>query len=259
MCKYRINYKDPAIVEETLELITEAKGGNTKAENKLVKMYSEYIEYMVSRYSMKTDIKEDADLRSCIYLGFLEGIRRYDSTRNTQFIYFAHNWMKKMIFVEALQNYRLIRLPVNQNIFKNSFELKYGGLPVDDFSHLGDPEYTRFIAIKETEADSFSELENKQYNNPNYIDNLYSYSPETEEKETTAKLNLNINKILKKFSRKERTIIEYLFGLNNKQQLSSEGVADKLNITKVNVIFIKTKVIRLLRHSSLVGILLDGI
>jgi DNA-directed RNA polymerase specialized sigma subunit len=57
-------------------------------------------------------IKEDDDLRSYVNQGLLDGIRKFDPKRGSKFIYFAHIWMKKNIFLErrhtGLLGYRLI-------------------------------------------------------------------------------------------------------------------------------------------------------
>jgi DNA-directed RNA polymerase specialized sigma subunit len=54
---------------------------------------------MVRQYSKKTEIKEDDDLRSYVNQGLLDGIRKFDPKRGSKFIYFAHIWMKKNIFL----------------------------------------------------------------------------------------------------------------------------------------------------------------
>jgi DNA-directed RNA polymerase sigma subunit (sigma70/sigma32) len=68
---------------------------------------------MVRQYSKKTEIKEDDDLRSYVNQGLLDGIRKFDPKRGSKFIYFAHIWMKKNIFLGEA-SYRFIRIPVNQ-------------------------------------------------------------------------------------------------------------------------------------------------
>jgi DNA-directed RNA polymerase specialized sigma subunit len=65
------------------------------------------------RHSKKTEIKEDDDLRSYVNQGLLDGIRKFDPKRGSKFIYFAHIWMKKNIFLGEA-SYRFIRIPVNQ-------------------------------------------------------------------------------------------------------------------------------------------------
>jgi hypothetical protein len=49
------------------------------------------------------------------------------------------------------------------------------------------------------------------------------------------------------------------FGLNGRELLSSEEIAANLKVTKVNITFTKTRIIRMLRHSSLSNKILNGI
>ena len=94
--------------------IQKAQAGNSRSEGFIIEYYESYIDYMVKRYSKKTAIKDDDDLRSYIKMGLLEAIRKYDSSMNTLFIYFAHTWMKKYIFMSE-PVHRFIKLPANQS------------------------------------------------------------------------------------------------------------------------------------------------
>lgn len=260
--KYRINYKSPEIIEETVRLVKSAQDGDTRDENKLVHMYSDYTEYMVNKYSMKTSIKDNDDLRSAIYRGMLEGIRRYRDDMGTQFIYFAHNWMKKSIFMEAHQNYRFIRLPVNQLAFLYSFENEYNisdNIDGDDMDILLDDGYFDYRTLKETESVLFSELDSGQPAFDLFIDTIGAESTDISDKlDRNRLLAININKVLRKFPKKDANIVERLFGLNGKAQTSVSTLAEEMKTAKVTVIGIRTKLIRLMRHSQLVQILLQG-
>ena len=110
--------KDSDIILAALE---QAQAGNSRSEGFIIEHYSSYIDYMVRRYSKKTAIKDDDDLRSYIMMGLLEAIRKYDSSMNTLFIYFAHTWMKKYIFMSE-PVHRFIKLPANQTAFYNKLK-----------------------------------------------------------------------------------------------------------------------------------------
>jgi DNA-directed RNA polymerase specialized sigma subunit len=88
-----------------------AQAGNSRSEDKLILIYASYVNFMVRQYSK--EIKEDDDLRSYVNQGLLDGIRKFDPKRGSKFIYFAHIWMKKNIFLErrhtGLLGYRLIK------------------------------------------------------------------------------------------------------------------------------------------------------
>ena len=256
MARYRIDYNSEEVIKTTMDNIEKAREGDERAYSALLSMYSEYIDYMCNKYSANTDIDDDDDLRAIILMGFLEGVNRYDPSKNTKFIYFTHTWMKKLIFSEASKYYRHIRLPVNQQIFKEKFE----GLcnSVEDYVADEDATYIRFRALKETETSRFSALNAASGDSDSNIeDNITADGVETT-KERDKKLAINIDKVLRKFPPDERSVIEYTFGLGGKALLSSSEIAEELGITKLSVGTIKTRVVRLLRHASLSGLILKN-
>lgn len=267
MIKYRIDYKDPKVIEETQALIDKAQKGDTRAENSLVNLYSEYVEFMVAKYSKKTLIKDDDDLRSAIYRGFIEGIRRYNKDHKTQFIYFTHNWMKKMIFIEAEQNFRTIRLPVNQILFKSNFEAKYSVeydkqgsiISDDDYQIFIDDDYPNYIAIKETDTHLFSDLIGQDDSEHHLIDSINNCEPAADLIEFRRRLKQNIEKVMKKFLPSEQEVVAKSFGIGEYVQMTSDDIATSMGTTKSNIINIRARVIRLLRHRIFMNILLKDI
>lgn len=254
-------YKDNA---ETLLLIKQAQAGNSRAENDLVYAYQKYIDYMVRKYSKKTEIKDDDDLRSYIYLGLIDGIRKFNPDKDSRFIYFAHIWMKKNIFLGA-GKYPFIRIPVNQKIFYDRFNKDTSEEELREWDIL-DSDIQRYLAIENSSTAMFSDV--AIYNNETDLLEL----PEAiifhksisdyhlgENKISVKVLRSNIKKVLEEFNEKEVYIIERLFGLNGIERLSSEQIAKNLNVTKVNITFTKTRVLRMMRHSSLSNKLINGI
>ena len=271
MSKYKIDFEDLGIIEETWELILQSREGDNRATTKLVVMYSDYIEYMVKKYSSRTYIKDDDDLRSVIYIGFLEGIKRYDPEKKTKFIYFTHNWMKKLIFSESNKYFRLIRLPVNQSNFKAEFNKKYPNVDdLDFFIHAGgdilkspiyDPDYIKYRRLRDTETSNFIDKKfySEEFDNTLYLENALVADSQLERKENNSRLKFNINRVLGKFSSDEVYVLEHLFGLNNNLKISTDQIAVNLCTSKVNIINIKNKMIRMLRHNMFKNILFNGL
>lgn len=253
----------PKDTPEILNLIKVAQSGNSRAETALIKIYKPYVDFMVRRYSKKTDIKDDDDLRSCIDIGLLEGIRRFDPRRNAKFIYFAHIWMKKNIFLEEA-SYRFIRVPVNQKIFYDSYSKELQESELKDAYQL-DEDIQKFLLLDNTKTELFSDLlsfdEESGINElpEHLLFNSHSQDHSEEEILSIDILRANIRKVLANFNEKEVYIIEHLFGLNGAELMSSEQIAMDLKVTKVNITFTKTRVIRMLRHSSLSNKILSGI
>lgn len=248
----------------TLELIARAQAGDSRAENDLINKYTSYVEFMVRKYSKKTEIKDDDDLRSCVFLGLLDSIRKFDPARKTSFMYFAHIWMKKRIFLEE-PIYRFIRVPVNQKVFYDMYVKENRDKELDEIDML-EEDIQRYLTVDNTATNYFTDLSKLDsdtglYELPEkllYHKNISDFK-KTEDKLSIDVLKTNINNVLSGFNKKEVYIIEHLFGLNSVEKLSSEQIAKNLNVTKVNITFTKTRVIRLMRHASLSNKLLDGI
>ena len=250
---------------KTLSLIRRAKKGDSRAENDLVLLYMPYIEYMVSLYSKKTDIDDDDDLRSYIFIGFIEGVRNFKEGMNTRFIYYTHIWMKKHIFLGENKYHRFIRIPVNQKKFYDEFVSKMSEEEELELSY-SDEDLLRYLTIKNTLTTDFSDFEVTDSDSGEYkMSHSFLYGIaneafiETERIEKNEVLRNNISAVLNKFSDKEIYILEHLFGLNNKEILNSRQIADSLGVTKVNIVFTRNRLIRTLRHNSLSRIILNGI
>jgi RNA polymerase primary sigma factor len=254
----------PKDTPQILELIKSAQGGNSRAEDQLVIIYTSYVNYMVRKYSKKTEIKEDDDLRSYINQGLLDGIRKFDPKKGSKFIYFAHIWMKKNIFLGEA-SYRFIRVPVNQKVFYDTYVKERATeelLNIEQCPTRGQ----KFIALENTKTDLFTDLvmydaESGLQELPEHLLHQTNIKTFNEDEETLSHdvLKSNIQQVLSSFNTKEIYIIEHLFGLNGRQLLSSEEIAANLKVTKVNITFTKTRIIRMLRHSSLSNKILNGI
>ncbi|MCM1181233.1 MAG: sigma-70 family RNA polymerase sigma factor [Clostridium sp.] len=86
-----------------------------------------------------TSIEPLEDLTQTAYIGLLEAIRRYDSTKGYKFMTYAEDWLKWSIR-HYLDHSQLIRIPLNMNNllyrykrFLTSYEADHAGLlPTDE-------------------------------------------------------------------------------------------------------------------------------
>ena len=258
----------PKDCPQTLLMIKQAQQGDIKALNNVFKKYTKYISVMTRIYTNVTDIDDVDDLRAYIKIGLLEGIKRFDPNRGAKFIYFAHTWMKKNIFLGE-ETHRIIRVPLNQRLFYNSFLRELGKDSEDmqySMSFKDEADIRKFMTVDNTKTETFTSLSvlNEKldiYEFPEHliINKTLETFNESEEELSLDVLKANIEKVLSTFSDKEIYIMKHLFGLNGAELMTSEQIAEKLNVTKVNVTFTKTRVIRMLRHSSLSNQLLDGL
>lgn len=254
----------PKDTPQILELIKSAQAGNSRSEDKLVLIYAPYVNFMVRRYSKKTEIKDDDDLRSYIQQGLLDGIRNFDPKIGSKFIYYAHIWMKKNIFLGEAA-FRFIRVPVNQKVFYDAYVRERAIQELLDPDTCG-AHAQKYLVIENTKTDYFTDLSTFDIESgiqelPEHLlhqTNIKTFN-EDEDSLSLDVLKSNIQQVLSNFNKKEVYIIEHLYGLNGRELLSSEEIAANLKVTKVNITFTKTRIIRMLRHSSLSNKILNGI
>jgi DNA-directed RNA polymerase sigma subunit (sigma70/sigma32) len=120
------------------------------------------------------------------------------------------------------------------------------------------------MALENTKTDFFTDLvtfdvESGLQELPEHLLHQTNIKTFNEDEETLSLdvLKSNIQQVLANFNQKEIYIIEHLF--NGRELLSSEEIAANLKVTKVNITFTKTRIIRMLRHSSLSNKILNGI
>lgn len=254
-----------AMSDRTLKLIKKAKTGNSKAIKQLIKESRPYIESVINLYDNKTRIPEKDELRSIVMEGFLESITHYDVKKGTTFLYFARIWMKKYIFQHS-PDYRLIRLPANQQVFHDKYSIKYLTDVNDNYIAPDEEEFKQYSSIESSDSLFFSDYEtfNKESNIYELPSNLF-YSAsleafnESENKETIDLLKKEIAIILLMFNENEQYILEHAFGLNNTEILTLEQIAKNTGVTKVNVASKLNKCIKTMRHSSISNKLLGRV
>ena len=246
---------------EINKLIRRIKKGDEQAATAFFKIFKVYIEGIVRKYSKKTNIKNDADLRSYIRIGFYKAALQFNENKDTQFKNYAYFWVKKLIFSEE-QKFRIIKLPINQKLFYDTiidkFNLANGMYNTD----ITDEEIHKIELINNTEVSTFSsygynEASTSMSSSYSVEFSICKLSKENTEKNDVdidndkEKIRYNINVMLANFSSLEKEIIEYTYGLNDRPELHTHALATKLNMSDSTLLSKKNKLIRLMRHSSL--------
>ena len=250
---------------EVLQLLEKAQNGCSRSENKLVIIYAPYVEYMVSRYSKKTAIKCDDDLRSYINMGLLDGIRKFDPSRNSTLIYFAHIWMKKSIFLGEL-SYKFIHIPINQRLFYAEFLKEYAHISCGGILNATDSDLVKYKRIVDADVGLLTDfmLLDESSGFYEFPDNLLTTlqkdrTDQADKEEYLENLKRNVKSVLASLTEKEAYIINNVFGLSDNEPGSIEQIAKDLGVTKVNITFTKARIIRMLRHKSFNDKLLEGL
>lgn len=127
--------------DEEMQLIIQAKQGDIKAQNKLLRYNTPFLMkrikpcYVNNRYD-ENDLFQEASL------GFIKAIRRFNTNKNTSFRTFAKYYIDKNICDYIYKNTYLARLPLYlKHVFKQIRKLEKAyllenGTPVADLRVL---------------------------------------------------------------------------------------------------------------------------
>lgn len=145
-------------------------------------------------------------------IGLLNAIERFDLRRNVRLCSYATWWINKAILL-ALKN----RCEIN------NFETSVNNLAQHD--------------EEEYEVEDIANI-----NKTKQLDNIYEESDSYKE---------TINFLLSKLDKRSREVIEYYYGLNDKDSLTMNEIGEKLNLSMERIRQIKSRAMITLRTSAL--------
>jgi RNA polymerase primary sigma factor len=213
----RVYYDDlkkykPLTKAKEKRLLKQSKRGSTKAKNELLEANLKFVFDVAKHYTGRG--LSISELISEGNMGLLKAIDKFDESKDVKFISYAVWWIR-----QAMSD-----------------------------------------AIKKNKAINFVEIEPNE-NNDSTIDNklvdeedessssnsLYSNEYDEKVKEITLNQKAVVEKIMKSLNERERDIIEYYYGINNKKELNLIDIGKKYNLTSERVRQIKSNAIRKLR------------
>ena len=213
----RVYYDDlkkykPLTKAKEKRLLKQSKRGSTKAKNELLEANLKFVFDVAKHYTGRG--LSISELISEGNMGLLKAIDKFDESKDVKFISYAVWWIR-----QAMSD-----------------------------------------AIKKNKAINFVEIEPNE-NNDSTIDNklvdeedessssnsLYSNEYDEKVKEITLNQKAVVGKIMKSLNERERDIIEYYYGINNKKELNLIDIGKKYNLTSERVRQIKSNAIRKLR------------
>lgn len=145
-------------------------------------------------------------------LGLYEALRKFDSSKNVRFCVYAEWWIRKFIYKVVYDKQRLNETEV---LINNTHTES-----IDDG------------IICDNDSDDFFVDDNNENNEQEYYTST-------------------ILELLEALDERSRLIIEYFYGVNNKDQLTLIEIAKKLNVTPERVRQLKDKAMIFLRSQAL--------
>ena len=109
-------------VDEEVELAQRIKEGDVEAKQALVKANLRFVVSVAKQYQGRglslDDLIQEGNL------GLIKAAERFDETKGFKFISYAVWWIRQCI-LEALENMRLVRLPLNKgNLLRNIYKIR---------------------------------------------------------------------------------------------------------------------------------------
>jgi len=232
------------------ELVIKYQNGDQLALEYLFIKYNKHIHKIASKYYGKTNLCND-DILSEAYIGFIEGVKKFDPSYNGYFMYFTRTWIKVKIFVALDNASRLVRIPVNRlkehRKIKKAIVQLNGAVSVQNISeHTNIPE----DKIREyLDSSTYTTDIEKIINSPSDAHKkLFSEFNDED-------LKHDLSRILNNFSMLEVFILIHTFGLFGNDVIDKQVLSERLDISVERIRQIKDKVIRKLRHASYASIL----
>jgi RNA polymerase primary sigma factor len=254
--KYFKEVRKSAVItpEIEVELAKRIKEGDQSAIDELVFANLKFVISIAKEYQGQglplSDLINEGNY------GLIKAATKFDHTRGFRFISYAVWWVKQSIIQSLNDNARVIRLPTNvitklstlkkeieKFKFQNEREPVFGDIldnfEFDDFTESGLPSCKSLNDIVNEDGTELYELLS---NSDEVFNDFYEIDDVVKDE---------ISNILSTLSERERSIIEYYYGLNSDYEpMTLDVIGDKFGLTKERIRQIKNNALRKLRYNS---------
>ena len=213
----RVYYDDlkkykPLSKAKEKRLLKQSKRGSTKAKNELLEANLKFVFDVAKHYTGRG--LSISELISEGNMGLLKAIEKFDESKDVKFISYAVWWIRQAMSDAIKKNKAInfVEIEPNEN---------------------NDSTINNKLVDEEDECSSSN--------------SLYSNEYDEKVKEITLNQKAVVGKIIKSLNERERDIIEYYYGINNKKELNLIDIGKKYNLTSERVRQIKSNAIRKLR------------
>ncbi len=244
--------------DEEQELARQMRTGDDEAFKKLIRSNLRFVVKIAQQYRHRGLPIED--LVNEGNLGLIEAAKRFDETRGFKFISFAVWWIRQAIKKALNEQSHIVRMPLNRlsdfNKATRAFlklEQEFSRDPtihevadhmdtsVEKLSNmLASPTLTFSLESSLPEEDSLNLIET--------IEDEFEEAPDKEVEFNS--LKKKIEEVLSTLTEQQAKIIRLSFGIDEEQPLSSEKIAEILNISNNKVRQIRDKALKRLQHSK---------
>ena len=218
----------------------------------LMNRYERYIHKVASSYYWRTNL-ENEDVLAKAYMGFMQGVKKFDVTKDGYFMYVVGSYIKASIFVEIDNKSRLIRIPVNR--LKDMRKID-SMLINSSYEFFTTEEVALYTGIPTDKVYEYLMTENIVYD-IDHFENTIKAPNDIYDHFDQKDLENDLRKILNSFTESEYYVITHLFGLFGELKMDKNTIREKLDVSGERIRQIRDKCIRKLRHSSFSSILIQ--
>jgi RNA polymerase primary sigma factor len=250
--------------DEELELAKRASQGDEEAIEKMIVSNLRFVVSVAKKYQGHgvplTDLISEGNL------GLITAVSKFDYKRGFHFISYAVWWIKQSIIKALSEKSRMVRLPMNR-----ANELMQIGKYIDEYSkqHGSRPRDEKIAEELSMNKDEIKKLLDISYGHssmeelteqgePDFlqkksIDSAFESTDHPDDRALYSSLQTSIDQLLHRLSDRERTIIEYRFGLNGKEPHSLSRIGAQMNLTKERIRQIEKAAMNQIRNNKEVG------
>jgi RNA polymerase primary sigma factor len=249
--------------EQEYNLSKRALQGDQFARNRLVEANLRFVVNIAKKYQNQG--LPLADLIDEGNIGLMTAIDKFDPDKGYHFISYAVWWIRQAIMKAINEKGRAVRLPLNRSnellqIQKVQKQLTHelSNEPTNEMiaeaAHL-DKEVVDVLLKVSQDMVSLDSPVYRDESESSIGDFIPSDGELPDQRVMESAMKDDINEALSHLSEKERTILEYRFGLNGKSQMSLKEVGELYNLTKERIRQIEKRAISKLQdvetHRSL--------
>ena len=244
-------------VEEEVDLTIKIRNGDTAALNKLVVSNLRFVVSVAKQYQNQG--LSFPDLINEGNVGLVKAAKKFDETRGFKFISYAVWWIRQSIIQAISEQTRVVRLPINRVTSINRInkaiphlEQRLEREPTMDeiagYLEISDEEICIVNDIRKRQVSFDMPLSKDDNNDFNLYDVIQAGNlPSPDNELMHESVAINISRALNKLSKREASIIEMSFGLNNSQALTLHDIAEKFEMSSERIRQIKCRGIVKLR------------
>jgi len=243
--------------EEEQDLINKSNDGNEEAMEELVMSNLRLVAKLTLQYispgTFFLDLVQDGTI------GLLEGIRRFDVSKDYRLSTYATWWIKKELIKSLKTKINSVKIP--NYIFMTYRKIKLADRKISDEkeNRATNEEIASYLKMDVKEVLNIKKIINSKLItiNGDNVDNNFAIELEdnnTEEEinENIEKMNRNskISKMFRSLNEREKKIIMNYFGLDNGEKQTYKEIGEGLNLSAERVRVLKDRALRKLRYAG---------